>query len=256
MYYYDKTAPRLDDKGKPITNAAGDPVLGENVPIKDGFTFLLLDELATIGGFHDASQSSIYSNEVRDTRREPFVVKCFGAKGTKQSTVLAEGFYAAIKDRIKASGGKFCTNLYIAFRNGKNEPLQIGGFKVKGAALSVWMDFRQKQQSVTVERDGKQVSVLYVKAIKVMPGYDEHKKGKTVYRQPKGFVVMDTTPQTDAEALELDKRLQAYLTAYLAKNTAKQVDDHAQPDPQAGSEVQPDAPEAPAEPAVDDDVPF
>ena len=34
------------------------------------FTFILLDETATVKGWHDASESGIYANEVRDTRQE------------------------------------------------------------------------------------------------------------------------------------------------------------------------------------------
>lgn len=41
------------------------------------FTFLLLDELSTVKGWHEPSESGIYANEVRDTRQDALVVRAF-----------------------------------------------------------------------------------------------------------------------------------------------------------------------------------
>ena len=65
------------------------------VEVAGKFTFIVLDELSCVKGWHDASDSGISSNEVRDTKSEPLVVKAF------KGGVLAEGLYAQIRDRIK-----------------------------------------------------------------------------------------------------------------------------------------------------------
>jgi hypothetical protein len=75
------------------------------------FTLILLDELATVKGWHDASESGIFANEVRDTRQDILVVKSF--KGGE----LASGLYADIKDRIVAVGGHFVSSCYIAYKD-------------------------------------------------------------------------------------------------------------------------------------------
>jgi hypothetical protein len=89
------------------------------------FLFILLDELATVKGWHDASESAIYANEVRDTRQDALVVKAF--KGGE----LASGLYAGIKDRIVAVGGHFVASCYIAYKDG--DALRLGNIRFKGA---------------------------------------------------------------------------------------------------------------------------
>src|SRR3990167_9486263 len=102
----------------------------KNVDVGSEFRFVLLDERGSVRGWHDPSQSGIYSNEVKDTRQDVLVVKAF--KGGP----LAEGFYKDIKDRVNAVGGQFNANCYIAFRNGDGA-LTIGSLRFKGAALGV-----------------------------------------------------------------------------------------------------------------------
>jgi hypothetical protein len=100
----------------------------QNVKVDGPFTFLLLDELSTVKGWHEASESSIYANEVRDLRQETLVVKSF--KGGE----LAAGLYADIRDKIVAKGGHYHGSVYIAYKEG--EELRLGNLGLKGAALS------------------------------------------------------------------------------------------------------------------------
>ena len=51
----------------------------KNIDVPLPFTFLLLDELACVKGWHDPSQSGIYSNEVRDTTKDKLLVKAFNS---------------------------------------------------------------------------------------------------------------------------------------------------------------------------------
>lgn len=168
------------------------------------FTFILLDELAGIRGWHDPSQSGIYSNEVKDTRQDALIVKAF------KGGTLAEGVYRDIKDRVNSLGGSFTTNCYLAYKNEASQ-LTIGAIRFKGAALAAWMEFRKQHRSD-----------FYTKAVKV-DGFTEGKKGRIVFRVPK-FTMVDISPDSIAAAVELDKKLQEFLKGYLSRNKKDQTE--------------------------------
>jgi hypothetical protein len=183
----------------------------KNVPLGDStngskFVFLLLDELATVGGWHDPSESAIFANEVRDARQDALVVKSF--KGGE----LVSGLYTSIKDRIAALGGHFVASCYIAYKDG--DTLKLGNIRFKGAALSAWMDF--KKQCPTKKNDaGKSIKALYVDAVKI-EGFEQQKKGGTTFRVPK-FGLAQVSTETNTQAIALDAELQAYLADYLKR---------------------------------------
>lgn len=197
------------------------------------FTCLLLDQLATIKGWHEGTQSGIYANEVKDTRQSAFVVKAF------KGGVLAEGFYRDIKDRIGNLGGHYVANLYVAFRPEHDADLAIGAVQFKGAALRAWMEF-------TAAHRGR----LYTDAIQIA-GYTEGKKGRIVYRMP-SFRLLPASEETQKQALGLDAVLQTYLNGYLKRPTTEQAtaahdtDDDPPPPSDADAPVSID----------DDSVPF
>lgn len=174
-----------------------------NIPIKGDFTFILLDQLSVIKGWHDASDSGITSNEVRDTTTDPFVVKAF------EGGVLASGIYQNIRDRVVALGAHFTTNCYIAYKDGAI--LSIGSLQLKGAALNAWVEFKKKHRSE-----------LYTKAVRIS-GFEEGKKGKITFRVPK-FFISDISPETNEKALALDAELQHYLNKYLARPKQEQAE--------------------------------
>lgn len=169
-----------------------------NVPVADGFRFILLDELAVVKGWHDASDSGITSNEVKRIDRDPITVKAF------KGGVLAEGLYSKIRDRVVNLGGHYTANLYIAFKPDSGA-LAIGSLQLKGAALGAWMEFAKKNRGE-----------IYKKSI-VIRGSNEGKKGKVVFKTPI-FHLTDISPETDAQAMALDKALQEYLTGYFGKS--------------------------------------
>lgn len=170
------------------------------------FVFLLLDELATVNGWHDPSESSIFANEVRDTRQDALVVKSF--KGGE----LASGLYQQIKDRVVAVGGHFVSSCYIAYKDA--DGLRLGNIRFKGAALSAWMDFK-KECPTKKDANGKSIKAYYVDAVK-MEGFEQQKKGGTTFRVPK-FSLSQVSPETNLQALGLDAELQAYLSDYLKR---------------------------------------
>lgn len=206
-----------------------------NIPIKGDFVFILLDQLSVIKGWHDASDSGITSNEVRDTTTDPFVVKAF------EGGVLASGIYQAIKDKVVAIGGYFTTNCYIAYKNGAI--LSIGSLQLKGAALNAWVEFKKKHRSE-----------LYTKAVKIS-GYEEGKKGKITFRVPK-FFIGEISPETNEKALALDSELQKYLDRYLSRPRHEQAEAVSAPAREAEDERPLEVMAAAAEAAGEDDVPF
>jgi hypothetical protein len=180
------------------------------------FTFLLLDELATVKGWHEPSQSGIYSNEVRDTRQEVLVVKSFNGGE------MASGLYADIKEKVVFKGGGYHSSIYIAYKDG--EELRIGNLSLGGAALSAWMDFK-KRAATKKDASGKSLKAYFIDAVTIT-GYNEAKKGKIVYRTPT-FALKEVSPATNQQAIALDAELQAFLSDYLKRPKA----DAAKPDP-------------------------
>lgn len=172
------------------------------------FTFILLDELASVRGWHDPSNSGIYSNEVRDTTQEVLVVKSF------KGGTIAEGLYKAIKDRVNNAGGDYHANCYIAFK-GDND-YQIGAIRFKGAALRAWMEFRKAHRAD-----------IYKSAIKIS-GYTEGKKGSITFRMPE-CSLKAVSAEAEARAVALDKELQEFLSAYLKRNKRDQAEAVAPP---------------------------
>ena len=184
------------------------------------FTFLLIDELATVGGWHQVSDSRIFANEVRDTTTEVLVVKAFQHK-----TTLAEGKYRNIAETVKAAGGGYVANCYVAYTalvpgDPAKTTYALGSIKWKGAALGAWVDFRK------LVKDAR-----YTKAIRI-EGFTEGKNGRVVFRVP-SFVLAEVSAEADSAAKALDEDLQAYLDVYLRRNTHDQavpVDAAAPPD--------------------------
>jgi hypothetical protein len=174
-----------------------------NVDVGDQFEFMLLDQLGSVRGWHDASDSGIYSNEVKDTTREPLVVKSF------KGGTLAEGVYKSIKDRVQAQGGQFVANLYIAFKH--EGEMAIGSLRLKGSSLGAWMDFGNNNRSA-----------LYSGAIAIK-GFTEGKKGRITFRVPV-FKTVPVSAESNNQAIALDAELQAFLKSYFKRNTREQAE--------------------------------
>lgn len=171
------------------------------------FTFLLLDQLGSVRGWDDASGSGIYSNLVKDTRKDVLVVKSF------KGGVLATGVYKAIKDRVNALGGRFNAICYVAFKNDEGN-LSIGAVQFKGAALRAWMEFTKKERAD-----------IYKKAVTIH-GTVEGKKGRVTFFAPEMRLV-SVSADTNTDAAKLDKELQDWLATYLARNTTEQAESAA-----------------------------
>lgn len=181
-----------------------DKELKETVTVDDKFTFILLDQLATIKGWHDPSEAGIFSNEVRDTRSEILLVKTFKGK------TLVEGIYSQIKDQIKANGGHFTANLYIAYKEGTE--LKMGSLQFKGAALGTWMEFTKAFRNE-----------IWKQAITIN-GSTEGKKGSVKFKTP-NFDLKPISEETNQKSMELDRQLQTFLESYLKRTHVERADD-------------------------------
>jgi len=176
-----------------------DKELEKNVDVEIPFQFILLDRLAVVKGWHDPSQSGITSNEVRRIMDEPMTVRAF-----KMKDPIARGFYSDIKDRVKAAGGRFNTNLYIAF-NDEDGELQLGSLMLHGSAMSAWFEFENNKEIKPY---------LYQRGISI-ESYVEGKKGKIVFRVPQ-FMLVTLPAEVDQKAEELQKVIDAHLEKYFA----------------------------------------
>ena len=106
-----------------------------NVPLKLPVKIIHFRDFASIKGFDDRSQSSIYSNEVTSVKNEPLVVRSF--KGGE----LIKGLYADIKLKLKELGGKYNMSMY-AMIDGELVNISIGG-----AILQHWSDFSKDNRN-------------------------------------------------------------------------------------------------------------
>lgn len=203
----------------------------QHIELGDDFTFILLDQLGSVRGWHDASDSGIYSNEVKDTRQDALVVKAF------KGGTLIEGIYKDIKDRVNALGGQFVANLYIAYKG--DDGLEIGSLRFKGAALGSWMEFCKNNRAE-----------LYKKAIRIK-GHTEGKKGRITYRMPV-LSLCELSPDTDRAAFALDQTLQEFLKGYLRRTKREQVEAQREYE----EDTPPPSPTPAATALTDDDIPF
>lgn len=175
----------------------------QNVDVPLPFTFILLDELASVRGWHEQSQSGIYSNEVKDTSKDVLVVKSF------KGGTIAEGFYREMKDRVNAAGGHYTANLYIAFKQGAE--LVIGSLRFKGAALGAWMDYRKNHRTE-----------LYSKALTIHD-VSEGQKGRVKFKMPI-FAAQIISTESENIAKALDQELQSWLAGYFARTKRDQAE--------------------------------
>jgi len=168
-----------------------------NIPL----TFVHLDELATIKGWDEKSESGIYSNEVRSTRLEELNVRSF--KGGE----LIKGIYQDIKLRVQGAGGVFHTSIYV-YLNG-----EVVNLSFKGAALMGWSDFAKENRKAfggnTIEiltaADGKKGAVKFSTPVFTLGkpiGLTENEKAEDAYSALKSYLdAKKVQPELPVEAI-------------------------------------------------------
>ncbi len=166
-----------------------------NVKIQLPFKFLVLDELHSVKGWNDATQSAIYSNEVKFISKEIMTVKPF--KGNE----IAKGLYKDIKEKIVAAGGHYVKSIYIMLEDGSLANLQL-----KGSSVQAWGEFTQKTRSRLPEE------WVIVKTAK------DGKKGAVKFSMPEFSFERSLSYAENEQADACFDVLEAYLKAYLVKS--------------------------------------
>jgi hypothetical protein len=162
-----------------------DKAAGKQVYLDLPMKFIYLDSKATIKGFNPTFQSSIYSNDVANTKNEKFVVRSF-----KSNLPLAEGFYQDIKSKIEEVGGKYHASIY-AF----SDTLGVVNIAVKGDALKEWSNFANASRKAFLG--------CYIE----VSGAEERKNGAVKYAVPVfnvgGNISLATSEESDKQYDEL-----------------------------------------------------
>ncbi len=183
----------------------------EQIPLP--FKFLVLDEMHCIKGWNDATQSAIFSNEVKFISTETMTVKPF--KGNE----IAKGLYKDIKEKVKSAGGHYVKSIYIMLEDGALANLQL-----KGSSVQAWGEFTQKTRSRLADE------WVEVKTAK------DGKKGAVKFSIPEFTFLRSISDEEANQADEVFNVLEAYLKTYLAKaevpvveTETDEVDDNADP---------------------------
>lgn len=163
----------------------------KNIEIPLPVYFIVLDELTTIRGYHPASNSGIYSNEVKFLNDEILNVKSF------KGNLNIVGKYNDIKDSIKANGGKYAKSVYAALMIDKNT-IEMVNFNFGGSACSAWIE-----KKFNTEKFGVVIKETMI---------EEGKKGS--YYIPIFGKLNFPEGELLQKAIEMDRQLQNYLKAY------------------------------------------
>jgi len=174
----------------------------ENVLIPLPFTFLVLEEMHTVKGWHDASQSGIFSNEVKFISNEIITVKPF--KGNE----IASGLYKDIKPKIVAAGGHYVKSVYVMLEDGA-----IANLQLKGSAVQSWSEFTQKTRSRLTD---EWITVQTAK---------EDKKGSVKFSVPEFAFNKSLSDSQGEQADAAFDILEAYLKTYLKKDDVQDVEE-------------------------------
>lgn len=161
---------------------------GEKVQIPDTMYIVPLDEKSTIKGWHDASMSGIFSNEVGNLNEEELSVRSF--KGGE----IIKGKYADIKGRLE--GGKFCKSVYAALLDSKGNVIEMVNFSFSGSSLGAWIEAK--------------INIKEGKVLVLSKNPEQQKKGATTYYVPQ-IKVTEKRDAIIAECEGLDRELQEYL---------------------------------------------
>lgn len=175
----------------------------ENVLLPLPLTFIHLDELSTIKGWHDASSSGIYSNEIRSTKNQELNVRSF--KGGE----VVKGLYQDIKLRIQAAGGHYCASIY-ALLNG-----EVVNISLKGSALMGWSDFSKENRKSFL---GSTIEVA-----KTLEG----KKGAVKFYTPVFTIGKPISLSDNERAEEEYDNIKAYLDSKKSSSTTTEAPEDA-----------------------------
>lgn len=153
----------------------------------ESLKFIVLNQTSFISGWHDKSESGIYSNFVQDLKNQKLTVKSF--KGYK----IIEGIYSEIKDKLE--GGRFTKGIFIYNLESK----AIEHLAIKGGALTALINLKPRF------KDGF--------AYEVTKNSEMQKKGATKFYIPE-FTKIEVDMEDFNQALESGKVVDEYISQY------------------------------------------
>lgn len=176
----------------------------ERITVPMPFEFLVLDQLNTITGYSRPDKASYYSNEVRNSAKEEFVIKL---KGAHVVTTMYKNEHGVVQ---VPKAAKYAKSVYVAYQEAGE--WVIGNIRLSGSAMSSWIEFNQKHK---VE-NGK---VIMTKGAKV--------EGEQGDYFPPAFEYVSASKDEDDIAITLDKALQIYLSQYLSAPKHEEAELHS-----------------------------
>lgn len=171
-----------------------------NVPLP--FKFIVLDQLGVITGYNKPAKTGFYSNEVRNSRKEEFVVK-------SNKAVVYQGLYKNDQGIVQMpKGAEYAQSIYIAYK--QDGEWVIGNIRASGSARSAWFDF-------------KRLHALEAGYVVMTKG--EMQTAQTGDFYPPKFEWGKLTEEQHRAAWELDQKLQIYLNQYLSTPKVENLED-------------------------------
>lgn len=168
----------------------------ENIKVELPIKFIKLKELSTVKGWHNGSNSGIYSNEVVNISAEPLNVRAF--KGGE----LTKGLYKDIKDDVIKQGGHYERSIYMI--DGTGELMNIA---LKGSGVKTWTDFLEKNGHDRLLNEW----VIVDEAI-------DMKKGAVSYSVPSFKFLKELNEEEMGEADTKYRTFMNYFEAYSSQN--------------------------------------
>lgn len=163
------------------------------VNMPERFYIIVLDQLNTVRGYHEESESGIFANEVHNLSKQELTVK------SHKGGVIAQGLWNDIKDKVTAKGGKYTKAVYAALivpKPDKTFSVECVKLDIYGSSVSPWIDAK-------IYDDGS--------VIELSKNPEAQKKGKTVFYQP--FIVKkEKRLDVLDRCIAMDKELQQYLS--------------------------------------------
>lgn len=162
---------------------------GENKTVSLPLNFLVLKEYSTVKGFHEPSNSGIYSNEVANIKKEPLTVKAF------KGGVIGNGLWDDIKESLAKQGANFYKSIYVVTEKG-----EMINISLKGAAVSEWFNFVKENRNRLADE------------MITIATFTEEKKGRVNYSIPNFSFLRSLTATESKQADEKYDELIRYMT--------------------------------------------
>jgi hypothetical protein len=187
-----------------------------DLPLKIAF----LEHYHTVKGFHEPTQTGIYSNEVYSIGYEEMTIKTF--KGLE----IFEGIYKAGKDKIKKAGANYHRSIYGVFENGDIVNIALKGSSIGGIKPEKAKDGKHHNgYSDFVKNNEHDFEKKWIVIDKVAEG----KSGSITYSIPVFSMTEDFSEDEDLMVISAARELQEFVNS---RKDAKTVSAEEQQEPE------------------------